>query len=219
MNYGEIESIVKELVVLEEDEYSDYTKQMIEFVNAKVNKEYIKNLFTYYDKDDLKLDIYLKVYGLLNKTEPKSLVEILCYSKAAVNNFIKNKKRALYLRLCKRIYKPLQSSYSQEIYMDKIAQMAHYTKSLWDYISYNPIPSSVMNKLTSTDKDVLNFILHYGDISTKFYAAVEKIDEETSKKRITRFREHISYRMLLWKKSHPEEAKLIPEVFSYIKNK
>ncbi|WP_097028586.1 hypothetical protein [Clostridium peptidivorans] len=219
MNYGEIELIVKELIMLEEDEYSDYTKQMIEFVNAKVNKEYTKDLFTYYDKEDLKLDIYLKVYNLLNKTEPKSLVEMLCYSKAAVNNFIKNKKRALYFRLCNRIYKPLQSSYTQEIYMDKIAEMAHYTKSLWDYIFYNPIPSSVMNELTNTDKDVLNFILHYGDISTKFYAAVEKIDEETSKKRITRFREHVSYRMLIWKKSHPEEAKLMPEVFSHIRNK
>ena len=219
MNCNELEITLKQLIVLEDGEYSKYVNQMVDYVNKKVNRECNKYLFTYYDKEDFKEDIYLQIHNLLRSIEYKSFIQILCYSKTAVDNFIKNKKRNLNLRFRSRIDKSMYKFYSLERYMDKIAIKACYIDTLEEHIDSNPIPNSVVNKLTKVEKAILKFILIYGDISAKSYANYKNINERTAEKRIERFRKHICNEMLLWQINNPEEANLIPEVFLNIKNK
>lgn len=217
MNYSELELSLKKLIVLGDGEYSEYVKQMVDYVEKKVNRECSEYLFTYYDKEDFKEDIYIKVHKLLRSIEYKSFTQILCYSKTAVDNFIKNKKRNLNLRLHRRVDKSMYKSYSLEKYRDKIAIKARYIDTLEEHVDCNPIPNSVVNKLTKVEKDILKFILRNGDISARSYANYKRINERTAEKRIERFRKHICNEMILWQIDNQEEASLISEVFLYIK--
>lgn len=218
MKYLQIKAKIKNLISLREDEYLNYINQVEQYIQRKISKEYNEKLFTYYDKEDLRFDLYCKIYDALEKIHCNNLPQVLSYCKTSIDNFINNERRYLALRASKRIDKKIYNP-DDEKYVDEITEISNPVDEVEENIIFNPIPNSVINKLTNIDKDVFNFILQHGDISTKAYAAYARISEITAQRRIERFRNRVSYEMSLWGEHHPDEAKLMPEVFSYIRDK